>query len=176
MGLVLVTGGATSGKSAFAERYARRAGQLLGAPTIYLATMERSGSEAETRIARHRAQREGKGFATIERPRGIHHPPLSGRPIVLLECVGTLLANEMFATEPPTRPAESVTEQILSLVPQARLVVAVSNIICCDSRQYDRATEDYIAALEQVQIQLAAAAKRVYEVVCGIPLRIKRSG
>lgn len=59
---VLVTGGAASGKSAFAERLACS----LSPKRTYLATMRPQGAEAQRRIAKHRAQREGLGFCTVE--------------------------------------------------------------------------------------------------------------
>lgn len=60
--IALVTGGASSGKSEFAERLALS----LPGPHVYAATMRREGAEAEERIARHRLQREGAGFKTVE--------------------------------------------------------------------------------------------------------------
>lgn len=59
---VLVTGAASSGKSAWAE--ARATG--LASPRTYVATMAPAGREAAARIARHRELRRGKGFRTVE--------------------------------------------------------------------------------------------------------------
>lgn len=59
---VLVTGAASSGKSAWAE--ARAMG--LAAPRTYVATMAPAGREAVARIRRHRELRRGKGFRTVE--------------------------------------------------------------------------------------------------------------
>ena len=61
--LILVTGGAASGKSEHAERLVCEKAQSR----LYLATMQPFGKSAEARIARHRALRAGKGFATVER-------------------------------------------------------------------------------------------------------------
>ena len=61
--LVLVAGGAASGKSEHAEKIVcARAHSKL-----YLATMQPFGKSARARIARHRKLREGKGFYTVER-------------------------------------------------------------------------------------------------------------
>ena len=60
--IALVTGGASSGKSAFAERLAL----ALPAPRAYVATMRHGDAETEARIARHRRMRADKGFATVE--------------------------------------------------------------------------------------------------------------
>ena len=60
--IVLVTGGASSGKSAFAEALALS----LPGPHWYVASMRAEGAEAQARIERHRHQRAGKGFRTME--------------------------------------------------------------------------------------------------------------
>ena len=95
--IVLVTGGASSGKSAFAERVAC----ALPAPHVYLATMQGAGAEAAARIERHRALRAGKGFETVECPNMLeslaHSGSLPDQGTVLLEDLGNLAANEMFA-------------------------------------------------------------------------------
>ena len=55
--LVLVTGGAASGKSELAERIVCELAK--GKPMLYVAAMETEGEEAQKRIARHRALRAG---------------------------------------------------------------------------------------------------------------------
>ena len=95
MTVTLVIGAAASGKSAYAESL------CLGhdGPRVYLATMEPFGEEGARRIARHRALREGKGFSTLERTRdvGAAVPGLPRGCTLLLEDVGNLVANELFA-------------------------------------------------------------------------------
>ena len=95
MTVTLVIGAAASGKSAYAESL------CLGhdGPRVYLATMEPFGEEGARRIERHRALREGKGFSTLERTRdvGAAVPGLPRGCTLLLEDVGNLVANELFA-------------------------------------------------------------------------------
>ena len=59
----LVTGGAASGKSEYAESLALR----LPGRRIYLATMRPADPESLARINRHRLLRQGRGFDTLER-------------------------------------------------------------------------------------------------------------
>ena len=63
--LILVTGGAGSGKSLLAERISM---QLKCMPFWYVATMQVWDQECRDRIDRHRRQRAGKGFQTVEAP------------------------------------------------------------------------------------------------------------
>ena len=93
--LILVTGGSASGKSAHAERLLC---EHAAASRLYLATMQPFGAAAEKRIARHRALRQGKGFETVECPLNLAGLELPRRyDGILLEDLGNLLANELFA-------------------------------------------------------------------------------
>jgi adenosylcobinamide kinase/adenosylcobinamide-phosphate guanylyltransferase len=61
--IVLITGGARSGKSGYAEARAAR----LGAKLLYLATAEPGDEEMARRIAEHR-KRRGERWVTVEEP------------------------------------------------------------------------------------------------------------
>ena len=60
---ILVTGGASSGKSAFAEGLIEKSGKKK---KIYIATMRPYDDECIKRIERHRFLRKDKGFETAE--------------------------------------------------------------------------------------------------------------
>ena len=78
--LTLVIGGAASGKSAFAESLCMQS----PLPRTYLATMQVWDAECAARVARHRAMRQQKQFATVECPRGLEAIALPQRGTVLL--------------------------------------------------------------------------------------------
>lgn len=61
--LVMITGGARSGKSAYAERLAKES----GLPVVFVATALPLDDEMRRRIERHRAQRPGE-WRTVEEP------------------------------------------------------------------------------------------------------------
>ena len=178
--MVLVTGGAASGKSEYAERLV--CGELPGAaeapaaegPRIYVAAMQPFGSEAEERIRKHRAAREHRGFRTVERftdLSGLRVPPGSR---VLLEDLGNLTANEMFSpvgTADPGETADAVVRGLLQLKEQCGLLVAVTNEIFSGGSGYPAETMHYMRVLGEVNRRAAAAADRVTEVVCGIPVQ-----
>ena len=62
---VLVTGGAASGKSAYAENLLLRS---PASPKCYLATMLAQDAESRARVERHRAMRKGKGISDAGMP------------------------------------------------------------------------------------------------------------
>lgn len=95
--LILVTGGARSGKSTFAENYAAASGKKV----IYIATADAGDGEMQERIRAHRERRPA-GFVTVEEP---YHPHLvfaaegEKNTFFLLDCLTLLLTNLMLREE-----------------------------------------------------------------------------
>lgn len=73
-------------------------------PRTYLATMQVWDAECAARVARHRAMRQQKQFATVECPRGLEAIALPQRGTVLLEDLGNLAANELYDPAGAGRP------------------------------------------------------------------------
>lgn len=173
--LALVYGGSGSGKSVHAERLAVQ--WEPAGPRFYLATMRPVGGDAEERIARHRAARAGKGFVTIELYAGLDAftPPAPG--LALLECLGNLLANEMFPPGGMNAGAlETVWRGISLLRERAGKAIVVSNDIGSDGAAHTEETAAYCRALAELNRRLAESADSVIETVCGIPLHRKGTG
>ena len=93
--LTLVIGGSASGKSAFAESLCLQS----PLPRTYLATMQVWDAECAARVARHRAMRAQKQFDTVECPLHLDRLILPRRGTVLLEDLGNLTANELYAPD-----------------------------------------------------------------------------
>ena len=90
-GIVLVLGGARSGKSDYAQRLAGR----LAERVLYVATAAAGDEEMAARIARHRAERPAT-WDTVEAPMGIAsaaREALDGHGAVLLDCLTVVLAD-----------------------------------------------------------------------------------
>ena len=119
--LSVIMGVSGSGKSEYAEDMAVRLADGRG--LYYAATMEPYGEEGRARVARHRKQRAGKGFTTLECYRDIEN--IAGMigtdrcrdATVLLECMSNLLANEMFSApsgadgQPHRQPDMQIRQQ-----------------------------------------------------------------
>ena len=174
--LILVTGGSGSGKSAWAER--ALLSQARGR-AVYLAAMENDGGpEAGARIARHRAMRARHGreagleFLTIERPVDAGGAAVEPGDAVLLEDLGNLLANEIWSPDGVgvDRAEERIFSGLCSLLERAELLVVVSCDVFADGTGYGAETTAYLRILASLHRRLAAMARQVVEVVCGIPI------
>lgn len=171
--LILVTGGAASGKSEHAERLL--CGAAPAGERLYLAAMQPFGEAAKKRIQRHRALRAGKGFLTVERYTDLAgFVPERRFGGILLECLSNLLANEMFSPEGAgTGAAHAVTAGVQSLRGYCGTLIVVTNEIFADGNRYPEETARYLRALAGVNRALAAQSDAVYESVCGILCKIK---
>lgn len=182
----VVTGGSGSGKSEFAEQLVLKQSKD-GERRIYIATMQPSGDGVDARIRRHRAQRAGRGFVTVERYTDIGGldlkdiPGLSDgrmKPVVLLECVSNLVANEFFQEGFPESGGkmygEKVCRHVISgirgLAEKCGNLVAVTNEIFSDGLCYGDLTDSYIRCMGLVNQRLSECAGTVYEVVYSIPV------
>ncbi|NLL39267.1 MAG: bifunctional adenosylcobinamide kinase/adenosylcobinamide-phosphate guanylyltransferase [Clostridiales bacterium] len=166
--LVLVTGGASCGKSEYAEKLIADSDIR---PRIYIATMEAYDEESRLRVEKHRKARAGKEFETIECPCGLADVEVQKGSAVLLECLSNLTANECFGGEGMQGAGERILAGVDRLMGSCSLLVVVTNELFSDGRPYDGdLTRDYLLTLAGINRKLAARADRVYELVCGIPV------
>lgn len=174
--MALVYGGSGSGKSEFAENLLSASGNGEG-PLLYIATMFPGDREARARIERHRANRAHRGFATMEVYTGLGRVAIPRGASVLLECLGNLMANEMFSPAGAGRSAEqAVLDGLDHVARQAGRVIVVANDVFSDGEEYPPETEEYRRALAAATAAVAGRSCMVVETVCGIPLWHKRNG
>ncbi len=169
---ILVTGGAASGKSMYAERILCEA---VAHSRLYIATMEPYSDAARQRIARHKRLREGKDFETFERSRGLDSLKL-GKQYggILLEDMGNLVANELFSSDGAKNVVYGrIIEGIAHLRKNCGTLVIVTNEVFSDGLPYGPDTLHYIETLGRLNTMLAACSDAVYESVCGILVTLK---
>lgn len=173
--LALVIGGSGSGKSEYAERLTLRLAET--GPRYYLATMQVWDEECRARIARHRRQRAGRGFVTVECPQNlaeIEPGVLDNRGTILLEDLGNLAANELYVPGRDLQKAESVIlDGIAQVTAASRHLVVVSNEVCTGGAEYAGQTQAYLRLLGHLHQKLAQRADAVCEVVAGLPIYYK---
>ncbi len=176
--LTLVLGGARSGKSAYAERLAARAGGRI----LYVATAEAGDDEMGERIVAHRAGRPA-GWTTLEAPRDVGAAILArgtDYDVVLLDCL-TLLANNVIVPlpEPISAPkAEAALKREVDGLMAAYTAgsakwLVISNELGLGLVPPYPLGRVYRDALGRANQQLAGAADHVYFMVAGLPMVVK---
>lgn len=171
-GLVLVLGGARSGKSRHAEGEIER----HPAPWTYVATADLGfgggrDAEMEARVAHHRARR-GAGWETTEAPLDLANclaglPP--ARP-VLVDCLTLWLTNHLLAEHDLDAQAEALEA---ALAARTGPTVCVANEVgfgIVPDNALARRFRDAAGLLNQ---RLARRARKVVLVVAGLPLIVK---
>ena len=167
---VFISGGCKNGKSMHAQRIAIRM-RKPETPLYYLATMIPADSEDDARIMRHRSEREGWGFITVE----TGHDFLSAvgncdnSGTFLLDSVTALLAGEMFTPDGPVTDAyKKVAGDLMYIMSRIGDMVIVSDFIYSDAFLYDDLTDAFRYGLAYIDRQMARLCDLVLEVCGGI--------
>ena len=163
---VLVTGGSGCGKSAWAEGFVS---SLAGENRVYIATMQVYDEEARRRVKRHRDQRAGMGFQTVECEKDLARADVPEGSIVLVEDLVNLTANEMFDGGDVSR----IMPALKSLARRCRHLVLVTGDLFSDGAAYSPSVQDYLRKLAEINHQAAEMADCVVEVVYSIPVALK---
>jgi len=165
--IVLVGGGARSGKSRYALDLARQRGGEL----TFLATAQPHDTEMEARIARHRAER-GPGFRTIEEPleiAGVLRTAEAG--VIVVDCLTLWLSNAMLTFG---RDIDGDIEAVVSAALHSpAAVIMVTNEVGCGIVPESTLGRDFRDRAGELNQRMAAAAEEVYWMVFGHPLKVK---
>jgi adenosylcobinamide kinase / adenosylcobinamide-phosphate guanylyltransferase len=187
--LILILGGARSGKSTFAERLAVKSGRSVA----FIATATAGDEEMRERIARHRAARP-VSWHTIEEPLDLAAAALQASKladVLLLDCI-TLWLNNLFAQtviqhesetdqyststlfdEVALQEIEKLLATVRALAPGKTLLIVTNEVGLGIVPAYPlgRLYRDTLGYLNQ---RLAQAADRVYLMVAGMGVDLKR--
>lgn len=165
--MVLVLGGASSGKSAHAESLV----MATGKPRIYLATAQAFDAEMKQKIAAHRSQR-GPDWTTVECPLDLAAAlaNCTGDQVVLLDCATLWLTNILLAE----RDVPHEEDNLLRALGNCRApVVVVSNEVGHGIVPDNALSRQFRTAQGRLNQKLAAAADRVVFVTAGLPQVLK---
>jgi adenosylcobinamide kinase/adenosylcobinamide-phosphate guanylyltransferase len=187
--IYLVTGGARSGKSSYAQRLC----ESLSDSPIYLATSKTWDDEFADRIARHQADR-GDKWTTIEEPLypSKHVENFHGK-IILVDCLTLWLTNFMVETgalsmpkegqdatsdlekkDAPERALEACKEEFLKLTePWDATFCFVTNEIGSGTHSDNSMTRSFVDVQGWLNQFVADKAEWVIHMVCGQANTIK---
>ncbi len=179
MSVVLVTGGARSGKSSFAELIAAQSKQNV----FYLATARAGDQEMQTRIELHQDRRPAD-WTTIEAPLAISNA-LTSIPddsLVLMDCLTNYLANLMLENEDLTyteleKRVLKLLKQFLMLIDKKNIeLIVVANEVGTGIVPAYKSGRDFRDISGRAVRLIARTAKEVYLLVAGLPVEIKQIG
>ncbi len=173
--IILVTGGARSGKSVFAEKCtADHAGKRA-----YIATAHIFDEEMEQRVKLHRERRAGEGWSTIEEEYDLNAALKLAQErnaeAILVDCLTIWINNLMFRnanfTESEMRlETEKLIGSLKAFPGLAVLVISEVGQGIVPENAQARLFRDCSGRCGQM---IAAAADEVWYCVCGIPWKIK---
>jgi adenosylcobinamide kinase/adenosylcobinamide-phosphate guanylyltransferase len=176
----LITGGCRSGKS----RQALLLAESRGGKRVYIATAPVLDAEMEERIARHREERLGRGWETIEEATDLARAlrRCAGFDAVVCDCLTLWVNNLMYEASAEGR---AMTEADLTrLCAEVRdvlgcldaLVVLVTNEVGLGVVPADAATRRFRDLAGRCNQEMAAATDEVILMVSGVPVPLKGKG
>jgi adenosylcobinamide kinase/adenosylcobinamide-phosphate guanylyltransferase len=171
--IILVLGGARSGKSRYAETLAMGA----AASATYIATAEAGDAEMAARIAEHRARRDNAGrvacWQTVEAPlalaAAIGARAAPDRPI-LVDCLTLWLSNLLGAGRIVEHESETLCAALRDAAGPVVLVANEVGLGLVPETPLGRQFRDAAGRLNQ---DIAALADRVVFIAAGLPLVLK---
>lgn len=167
MTLTLVLGGARSGKSALAERLTLGAGP----DPLYIATAEAWDEEMRARIARHRDDRAGRGWQTLEEALDLPGAlARAGARPVLVDCLTLWLSNHLLADSHLEHEVDALLEALDRRRAPCVLVANEVGLGIVPENALARRFRDAAGRLNQ---RIAAQAGTVVFVAAGLPMVLK---
>ena len=177
---ILITGGARSGKSSYAQTLAGKSGEKV----LFVATAEARDDEMRQRIEMHKANRPAS-WTTLETPTNVGkniRENVKNNRIVLLDCI-TLLVNAIFNQFGENLDEEKIEEAVIKEIneliecmknPDKEFII-VTNEVGLGLVPANEAGRFYRDILGKANSMLAAACDEVYLMVSGLPVKLKPS-
>jgi adenosylcobinamide kinase/adenosylcobinamide-phosphate guanylyltransferase len=177
--LILITGGARSGKSSFALNLA----EMVSPRRLFVATCPNIDLEMSDRVRRHQEERRGRGWATIERPTelgGLFAGGVTGYDVILIDCITLWVNNILFNSSTDGTGIDDFSigrlcnEWLLQIEKYDGTVICVTNEVglgIVPDNALARKYRDLVGTCNQI---IGKKADEVILVSCGIPLYLKK--
>ncbi len=175
--IILVTGGARSGKSLFAQELAEKTGENK----IFIATCPVIDPELKIRIEIHKRQRKQKGWKTVEETTHLANAveASKGADVVLIDCLTLWINNLLYEAMNKKKDLgeNEITDQCNKVLDAAShmagTLIMVTNEVgmgIVPENQISRKYRDLLGRCNQI---MAKNADKVILMVSGIPVKIK---
>ncbi len=175
--LILITGGARSGKSSYALEVAEK----ISSSRIFIATCPSIDREMSDRVKRHREERQGRGWRTIEEEidlAKLFPEKVEGAGVVLIDCV-TLWVNNILFTYGEEKVDDFVIKNrclgwLEAMGDFPGTVVCVTNEVGLGVVPENRLARKYRDLVGTCNQLIGQKADEVVLVSCGVPFAIKK--
>lgn len=175
--IILITGGARSGKS----RHAQRLAESLSGKMLFVATCPVTDEEMGQRIERHRLDRQEAGWQTVEETVNLVQVlnNNSEYEVVLIDCLTLWINNLLFTDGANELSEEMVSSRVRKVVEactaRAGVVIMVTNEVGMGIVPENPLARRYRDLVGRCNQEVAAVADKVIMTTCGIPTIIKES-
>ncbi len=181
--VILLIGGARSGKSKHAQRMAKR----LGGRVLFVATAEALDDEMKQRIEAHRAARP-PSWRTLETPRGVGKAiaeQLGDAEVVIVDCITLLVGNLLggrigqggdWEVDPgllATQMADEIEQLVACANRSGAVFIVVTNEVGGGIVPDNQPSRVYRDLLGEANQRLASNADEVFLMVAGIPFQVR---
>jgi adenosylcobinamide kinase/adenosylcobinamide-phosphate guanylyltransferase len=189
--LILVLGGARSGKSCFAQSYAGELERSGKRRVVFIATAGAGDEEMRRRIEAHRKGRPA-AWETVEEPLRVSHAiagRCAGRTVAIVDCLTLLISNvvaercamrtgtESIPLEEELAVQAAVDGEVAGIIDAVRSVdctaLIVSNEVGLGIVPHTPLGRLFRDVAGMANRRLARESDEVYFLVAGIPQRIK---
>ena len=167
--IYLVTGGARSGKS----RYAQQLALSLASNPVYVATAKVWDGDFEQRIRRHQQDR-GPEWTSFEEQLQVSNLPLEGR-VAVIDCVTLWLTNFFVQHKQDVNASLQALQQEIQLLLQKQdaTLIIVTNEIGMGVHAETAIGRQFTDLQGWANQYIAQQAQKVVLMVSGIPVTIK---
>ena len=170
LGLIVLLGGARSGKSSLAVELATQSNKSV----VFIATAQAHDEDMKNRIARHQAERPG--WKTIETPLDltIALKDCPANSLVIIDCLTLWVSNLMLAGYSEAKIRTANTRTLAAIDKRAGTTIAVSNEVGLGIVPETSIGRDYRDGLGRINQQWVRASTKSLFLVAGRALELQK--
>ena len=165
--IILITGGARSGKSRYAEQLAHS----LTSNPVYVATAHIWDKEFGERVRRHQ-ERRGPEWTTIEEEKQLSRHNLAGR-VAVIDCITLWCTNYFFEMKDVDATLDAIKDEFDRFTTPEATYIFVTNEIGMGGVSDNDVQRRFTDLQGWMNQYVASKADEVVLMVAGIPVKIK---
>ena len=167
--IILITGGARSGKSRYAEELALS----LSPNPVYVATAHVWDDEFRERVKKHQ-ERRGPEWTNIEEEKLLSRHDLTGR-VAVIDCITLWCTNYFFELQEVDKALDALKAEFDEFTAKDATYIFVTNEIGMGGVSENAVQRKFTDLQGWMNQYVASKANEVILMVSGLPLELKKS-